>query len=195
MPAAFPPMPSRGLPVRAVKFNSRSPSTGPRGIEPSGEYAVAGLAAAGQRASIGGKAEERHLTGKDIKHRPVGSFRSGCHQTKPRREHGGSFSPWLKIAPLDTGEHVRKRGFDPPRGSQDVSLIRRRRGRGLAVLNLRWGIVDSHSPLVSSEGNTKVCVGCSRRTGAPGAQERECKPVGGLKPNAWRSSGSRESRA
>jgi hypothetical protein len=176
MPAAFPPMPSRGLPVRAVKFNSRSPSTGPRGIEPSGEYAVAGPAAAGQRASIGGKAEEKRLTGKDIKHRPAGSFRSGCHQTRPRREHGGSFSPWLKITPLDTGEHVRERGFDPPGGPQDVSLICRRRGRGLAVLNLRWGIVDSHSPLASSEGNTKVCLGCSRRPVRPAQKNVSVSP-------------------
>ena len=176
MPAAFPPMPSRSLPIRAVKSNSRSPSTGPPGIGPSGEYAVAGPAAAGQRASIGGKAEEQHPACGDIKHRPPESLGSGRPQTRPRREHGGSWVPDPGSRPSTPVNTLRCVDSIRPRGPQDESLISCRRGRGLAALNLMWGVNDSRSPLVSSEGTTKVCVGCSRRPVRPAHKNASKSP-------------------
>jgi hypothetical protein len=146
MIAAFPPMPSRSLPVRSVKFHSRPPRTGPPGMEPRGEYAVDGPAAAGQEPSIGGKAEKRSLTNQDIKHRQAGPFGSEGLETRPRREHGGSPGqrPGSRPSiPVNTWGPVDSTRFGGP---QDVSLISCRRLRGMAALNNLWGIFTIPAP-------------------------------------------------
>jgi len=108
MPAAFPPMESHSPPIRGVKFNSRSPSTGPPGIEPRGEYAVDGPAAAGKKVEIGGKAEKRQLTKGNIKHRQAGPFGSCCRRIRPRREHGESAAPCSRYRPSTPVNTIRR---------------------------------------------------------------------------------------
>jgi hypothetical protein len=173
MSAAFPPMPSRSLPVRPVKSEQVGRARSTRIRDAASVRRLDCPAAAGPRASIGGKAEEMPRASKDIKHRPAGSLGRDCRQTEPRREHGRSI---LRSCPSTPANTLRRVDSTRPRGPQDESLISRRRRRGLAAINLRWGIQHSRSPQYRGEGTTKVCVGCSRRPARPAQKNASVSP-------------------
>ena len=114
MPTAFPLMPSRGLPVRAVKSEPVAGQDLIRDAGPGSVRRLDGPAAAGRRTSIGGKAEEKHLARGDIKNRPVGSWCPAASRPDHDVNTADPAAPGLEIMPLDTGEHVGNGGFGPP---------------------------------------------------------------------------------